>query len=142
MAMTRKQKIDLLQDIELFSNLSARALGLIADRMIDATFPAGQHIVRQGQVGTGFYVIVEGRVKVVRGSDLLARLGPKEFFGELSVLDQEPRMAHVVAEENTICLGLASWDFTKVLEDNPKITLGLLRVMARRLRAAASHPQH
>jgi CRP-like cAMP-binding protein len=51
-------------------------------------------------------------------------------------------MAHVVAEENTICLGLASWDFTKVLEDNPKITLGLLRVMARRLRAAASHPQH
>jgi CRP-like cAMP-binding protein len=142
MPMTRKQKADLLQRVELFSNLTARARGLIADRMVDATFAVGQHIVRQGQVGTGFYVIVEGRVKVVRGAEILARLGPHEFFGELSVLDQEPRMAHVVAEDATTCLGLASWDFTKLLEDNPKITLSMLRVLARRLRGASSQPHH
>ena len=142
MPMTKKQKADLLQHVELFSNLTARALGLIADQMLEATFTAGQHIVRQGQVGTGFYVIVQGRVKVVRGPDILARLGPNEFFGELSVLDQEPRMAHVVAEEATTCLALASWDFTKLLEDNPKITLSMLRVMARRLRNAATQPHH
>jgi CRP-like cAMP-binding protein len=142
MAMTRKQKTDLLERVELFSNLTAEALGLIADQMIDATFPSGQHIVRQGQVGTGFYVVVQGRVKVIRGQDVLARLGPNEFFGELSVLDQEPRMAHVVAEESTTCLALASWDFTKLLEDNPKIALSMLRVMAKRLRAAETHPQH
>jgi CRP-like cAMP-binding protein len=142
MTMTRKQKIDLLKRLDLFSNLTARALGLIADQMVDATFATGQYIVRQGQVGTGFYVVVAGRVKVVRGPDVLAHLGPNEFFGELSVIDQEPRMAHVVAEEPTTCLGLASWDFTKLLEDNPKITLSVLRVMARRLRSATSQPHH
>ncbi|MDR7522925.1 MAG: cyclic nucleotide-binding domain-containing protein [Armatimonadota bacterium] len=136
MAMTRTQKADLLRRVELFSGVPARALGLIADKTVEVAFEPGQYIVRQGQVGTGFYLVVSGRVRVVRGGQILARLGPGEFFGELSVLDQSPRVAHVLAEEPTTCLALASWDFTELLEKNPKIALGLLRTLARRLRAA------
>jgi CRP-like cAMP-binding protein len=69
-------------------------------------------------------------------------LGPGDFFGELSVLDQLPRMAHVIAEEPTSTLALASWDFEKLLEKNPKITLSLLREVARRLRDATESHRH
>jgi CRP/FNR family cyclic AMP-dependent transcriptional regulator len=142
MPMTRKQKTDLLRRVDLFGGVSARSLGLIADTAVDLAFPSGEYIVRQGQVGTGFYLIASGKVGVLHGSKRLASLGPGEFFGELSVLDQAPRMAHVIAEEPTVCLALASWDFTRLLERNPRIALAMLRVLARRLRAAADHPRH
>lgn len=142
MSMTKKDKISLLRKVGLFSGVSARSLGMIADQMLDRSFAAGEYIVRQGQVGTGFYVVVGGRVSVQRGGEVLARFGPGEFFGELSVLDQQPRVAHVIAEEPTVCLALPSWDFTKLLEHNPKIALGLLREVARRLREAANQPHH
>lgn len=142
MPMTRKQKTDLLKQVELFSGVSPRALGSIADRAVDVAFSSGQYIVRQGQVGTGFYLIVSGQVRIERGGDVVARMGSGQFFGELSVLDQAPRIAHVIAEEPTVCLALASWDFTKLLERNPKLTLSILREVARRLRAVTDHPHH
>lgn len=142
MPMTKKEKVAWLRKVPLFAELSPREIGLIADQVTEIDFPAGRYIVRQGQVGTGAYLVVSGRVRVERGGEVLTRLGPGEIFGELSVLDQMPRIAHVIAEEPTVCLGLASWDFSKLLERNPKITLGLLRELARRLRAASSLPHH
>ena len=140
--MTRKDKIALLRKVELFSGISPRSLGMIADRSAEIEFPKGRYIVRQGQVGTGCYLIVSGRVQVLRGGEILNRLGPGELFGELSLLDQMPRMAHVVTEEPTVCLAIASWDFTRLLEQNPKITLSILREVARRLRSISNLPQH
>ncbi len=142
MAMTKEQKTALLAGVSLFSEVGPSALGEIADLMTEIEFAPGRYIVRQGQVGTGFYLIAGGRAKVVRGNSEIAHLGPGDFFGELSVLDQSPRMAHVIAEEPTTCLALASWDLTQLLERTPKVTLALLRVVAGRLRAASEHPTH
>lgn len=142
MAMTSKKKRDLLRKVGLFAGMTERSLSAIAAKAVDITFAAGQYIVRQGQVGTGFYLITAGRAKVERGGQVLNTLGPGDFFGELSVLDQLPRMAHVVADEPTTCLALASWDFTRLLEDNPKIALTLLREVARRLRSATESHRH
>lgn len=142
MPMTKKEKIALLRNVPMFAEISPRSLSLVADKVTEIEFPAGRYVVRQGQVGTGCYLIVSGRVQVARGGEILNRLGPGEFFGELSVLDQMPRMAHVVAEAPTVCLGLASWDFTRLLERHPKITLGILREVARRLRAISNLPHH
>ncbi|MBI2246778.1 MAG: cyclic nucleotide-binding domain-containing protein [Armatimonadetes bacterium] len=128
--------------MSLFSELSPRALGSIADLASEIEFQAGRYIVRQGQVGTGFYLIVNGTARVVHNGKVLAQLGPGEFFGELSLLDQQPRMAHVIAEEPTACLALASWDFTRLLEKTPKLTLSVLREVARRLRALSEQHQH
>ena len=102
--------------------------------------PSGAVVVRHGEVGTGFFVIVEGRVRVIQDGATVAHLGPGEFFGELSVLDQLPRNAQVTADGPTRCLALASWDFEAALLENPALSLSILRGMARRLRAvAASH---
>lgn len=142
MAMTRKQKVDLLRRVRLFAQLGATARGEIADLMEEISFPAQRYIVRQGQVGTGFYLITSGRARVMRGDRTLNTLGPGDFFGELSVLDQSPRMAHVLTEEPTTVLALASWDFNKLLERNPKVTLAILKEVAARLRAVSESPAH
>jgi CRP/FNR family cyclic AMP-dependent transcriptional regulator len=70
----------------------------------------------------------------VRSGTTVARLGPGEFFGELSVLDGGPRVAQVVTEAPTTCLAIASWDFERVLRDEPGVALAVLRVVAARLR--------
>ncbi len=142
MAMTRKQKMDLLRGVELFAGLRPRALGEIADLMTEIEYPAGRYVVRQGQVGTGFYLIAGGRARVQRGDRTLNTLGPGDFFGELSLLDQSPRVAHVLTEEPTTVLALASWDFTKLLERNGKLTLAILKEVARRLRAQSDQHTH
>jgi len=72
----------------------------------------------------------------------VARLGPGEFFGELSVLDRMPRNATVAAESATSCLALASWDFDKVLLQEPALTLTILRGVARRLREVTESARH
>ena len=142
MELTKKEKIAWLRTVPLFKEVSPRSLALIADKVTVIEYPAGRYIVRQGQVGTGCYLIIRGRVRVERSGEALSRLGPGDFFGEISVLDQLPRIAHVITEEPTVCLGLASWDFAKLLEKNPKITLSILREVARRLRAVSTLPHH
>jgi len=142
MSMTRAQKIARLKKVSLFAELAPRAVASIADLVTEIEYPAGRYIVRQGQVGTGFYLISRGRAKVVRSNNVIAHLGPGDFFGELSVLDQAPRMAHVQAEQPTTCLALASWDLTRLLQRNPKVTIALLQVVASRLRAASDYHTH
>jgi len=142
MGITKKGKIDLLQKVQILADIPERALATIAAQAEVIDFPPGHYIVRQGQVGTGFYIVARGRVSVIRGTTTMTHLGPGEFFGELSVLDQQPRTAHVVADEPTTCLAIASWNFTKILEQYPKITLSILREVARRLKSAIDSPRH
>jgi len=140
--LTKNQKTTLLRKVSLFSGVGPKALGEIVGLMTEIDFAPERYVVRQGQVGTGFYLIAAGRARVVRGNNVIARLGPGDFFGELSVLDQTPRMAHVIAEEPTTCLALASWELSKLLEKNPKMTLALLRVVASRLRSVSEQHTH
>jgi CRP-like cAMP-binding protein len=114
----------------------------IADRMTEVDLPPDRVIVRQGEIGTGFFLIVRGHARVVRDDDLLAELGPGAFFGELSLVDQQPRIAHVITDEPTDCLAIASWDFETLLESQPRLTLALLRGVVRRLRETGEHHHH
>ena len=78
----------------------------------------------------------------MRDGETLSRLGPGEFFGELSLLDGQPRIANVVAEEPTTCLALASWDFEAILAEEPGVALAVLRGVARRLRSVSEDHRH
>jgi CRP/FNR family cyclic AMP-dependent transcriptional regulator len=135
MTLTDERRTQLLGACRLFTGLPDEQLRAIASSAQEVEFGKGRVIARQGEVGTGFFVVVDGTVRVVRDGETLATLGPGEFFGELSVLDGQPRIAQVVAEEPTRCLALATWDFERVLLDNPPVTLGILRGLAGRLRA-------
>jgi CRP/FNR family transcriptional regulator, cyclic AMP receptor protein len=140
--LTQDRRVELLAGCPLFKGIDADGLAKLAELATPVDFPAGHVIARQGEIGTGFFVIVSGGVRVVRDGTVVARLGPGEFFGELSVLDRMPRNATVAAEEATSCLALASWDFEKVLLDEPALTLAILRGVAARLREVSESARH
>jgi CRP-like cAMP-binding protein len=138
-AITSQQKAEWLARVPLFSGISSESMARLAEVAGEVDFPAGSWIVRQGQVGTGLYVLLSGRARVIRGSDELAELTEGEFFGELAVIDQQPRMASVQAETDTVCLALASWDLLSLLEHDSALSLNLIKGLTVRLRAADEH---
>jgi CRP-like cAMP-binding protein len=142
MALSSANRSSLLAACPLFTGVAPGGLGALADVATEVTFPAGHVIARQGEIGTGFFVIASGRVRVVRDGTVLAVLGPGDFFGELSVLDGRPRNAMVAAEEPTTCLAIASWDFEGALLANPAVTLAILKGLATRLREATDALRH
>jgi CRP-like cAMP-binding protein len=142
MTLTHDRRAELLAACPLFKGIDAEGVAHLADVATAVDFPPGHVIARQGDIGTGFFVIVSGLVRVVRDGTVVARLGPGEFFGELSVLDRLPRNATVAAEDETSCMALASWDFERVLLEQPALTLAILRGVATRLREVTESTRH
>jgi CRP/FNR family cyclic AMP-dependent transcriptional regulator len=142
MPLSRERKIELLGAMPLFDGLDADDLGGVADRTVEVDYGQGGVIVREGEIGTGFFVIVSGQVRVVRDGETVSTLGPGEFFGELSVLDHRPRNAQVAAAAPTTCLALASWDLEGVITEQPRVALSMLRVLATRLRDLTDAHRH
>ena len=142
MALTTEEKAAALLRVPLFQGISGDSMAALVALTGEQDFAAGQFIVRQGQVGTGLYLIMSGAVKVVRSLDELATLGPGDFVGELAVIDQQPRLASVQATEPTVCLALASWDLLALVERDPKLSLNLIRGLTARIRAAGEHHRH
>ena len=124
----------------LFASLPGRDVRSLAEATSVERHQAGSTVVKEGAPGTAFFVILEGRAQVVIGSRTITGLGPGDFFGEISLLDGDPRTASVVADSSLLCLRLGGNHFLQLLSDQPKLMLKLLREVARRLRAAESPP--
>lgn len=134
MTLTADRRAELIGGCPLFTGLEYGDLAAVAAVAIEVEYAADRVIAREGEIGTGFFIVVDGRVRVIRDGLTVAHLGPGEFFGELSVLDGGPRVAQVVAEVPTTCLAIASWDFERVLREEPGVALAVLKVVAARLR--------
>jgi len=142
MTLTRDRRNELLAAAPLFAEVDPAGLERIAERTIEVVFTDGHVIARQGEVGTGFFLIASGGAHVIRDGRTVATLGPGDFFGELSVLDGRPRIAQVVAAGETTCLALATWDLEAVITEQPSVALALLRALAERLRALTEADRH
>lgn len=142
MALSTDEKVAWLARVQLFRGCSPESLERIAAMTGEIEFPAAHHIVQQGLIGNGLYILIAGTARVVRGDEILAHLGPGDFFGELAVLDQLPRIASVIAEAPTTCLALASWDLIAEIERDPRLALNLLRELALRLRELEDLHRH
>jgi CRP-like cAMP-binding protein len=140
--LTQDRRTELLSACPLFGGVGSDDLAAIAEQALEVDFPADHVIARQGEIGSGFFVIVDGGARVVRDGQELARLGPGDFFGEMSVIDGLPRVAQVVATTDARCLALATWEFERLVLDHPTIGLAILRGLSARLRAPTEQPQH
>ena len=118
----------------MFSALSPKQLTTIAAGGKSLLFTPGQPIVEEGSAGIGFYLILEGRVKVRKGKRTLAELKTGDFFGEMSLFDAQPRSATVEAVIDTKCLGITSWAFMAMIRSDPEIAVNLMKELAARLR--------
>ena len=142
MTLTRDRRTELLAAAPLLAGVDPAGLELIADKTIEVVFTDGHVVARQGEVGTGFFLIASGGARVIRDGATIATLEPGDFFGELSVLDGLPRVAQVVAQGETTCLALATWDLEAIINEQPSVALALLRGLAGRLRTLTEAHTH
>jgi CRP-like cAMP-binding protein len=127
---------EFLARVPIFANCTAEEVKAISGVAQEGYFQPGQIIVTQGTPGQAFYLMLSGRVEILRDGVSLGAFGPGDFFGEMSLLDQAPRSATIRAIDHTSCLMLSSWDFKTLLERHPSIAIKLLEVLSRRLRVA------
>lgn len=135
---------ELLKNVPIFSELSGRDLDRLAKLMVPRTIAAGEVIVKERDQAAGFFIIISGKVEVVRGADgsnpqLLNTLGPNDFFGEMALFEGFPRSATVRTVEDTECLAMTRWDFLAELKNRPAIAVAMLPVLVRRLRTVEAH---
>lgn len=123
----------LIAEVPLFSGLSSRHVRKIAAIARIRRVPRLTDIVREGSVGTAFFVLLDGQAEVVR-KDRPVLLGPGSFFGELALLDDGPRTATVRALDESLLLEIPRSKFSGILKDEPTVARTLLRELARRLR--------
>jgi len=137
MKLPRKETnpiVEMLNQTPIWSGLSTQDLHSIVRSAKDRRYDAGQAIVKKDESGVGFYLILDGTVEVKSGETLLTKLGRGQFFGEMTVIDDEPRSADVIAVEPSRCLVLTPWAFEALVSNHPKIALKMLRELVRRLR--------
>lgn len=127
---------EFLARVPIFGDCTPQEIAAIAGVAQESTFEPNQIIVTQGAPGQAFYLILSGRVEILRDGSSLGAYGPGDFFGEMSLLDHAPRSATIRALETTTCMMLSSWDFRSLLEQHPGIAIKLLEILSRRLRVA------
>jgi CRP/FNR family cyclic AMP-dependent transcriptional regulator len=128
-----------LGQIPLFAELATEELDGLGACLRRRRYRKGEVVFLQGDPGTSLYIIETGRVRIALSSPegkevVLALLGPADFFGDLALLDGEPRSADAVAHEPSELLLLLRDDFLQFLGAHPRATAGLLAVLSRRLR--------
>jgi CRP-like cAMP-binding protein len=125
-----------LAELPLFEGLSKRHLRRIAKLARIRRFTAGSALIRAGEVGRAFYVLLDGTARVIRPNGRPRRLGVGDYFGEMALLDNAPRSADVVAEGEVLALTIDRSGFAKLLRSEPALTRALLSTLAARLRVA------
>lgn len=133
--MDNKQVIALLKSTPIFANTSEKSLESMIKSAVEKTVSPGEKVVQQGQGGVGFYLILEGKAEVIKDGTKLAELEAGNFFGELGVIDGQPRTADVVAVTETKCWILSQWAMKSIIANHPEVALSMLEELARRLRA-------
>lgn len=133
---TRDEWLPVLADVPLFRNLSRRHLKHVASLARLRRYGPGTTIVRAGDAGSAFFVLLDGTARVVTSKGRARRLGSGDFFGEMALLDDSPRSADVVADGEVLTMTISRSAFGKFLRTEPAVALELLRTLAARLRAA------
>ena len=133
-----------IEESRLFSGLSPGELQLLRSVVQEHTFPAGTMIFREGDPGDGLYVVKSGLVQIateVSKSDqrALSRIHPGDSFGDMAVLDQEPRSASASAEQDTVVFFVPREDLLQLLEKIPRLSASLVREVSQRLRDFNKH---
>lgn len=130
------EKVLFLKSIALFDKISTEELSPIANIAEECSVNCGQEIIHEGDQGDCMYLLVDGRVKVHSGERVFVELGEGSCFGEMAILDTEPRSASITAISDCVLLKISSDDFNDLLLEKPEISRAILTVLTHRLREA------
>jgi AAA family ATP:ADP antiporter len=133
-AMLTIEKVIMLKSVHMFEEASDEVLADVASIVEEMDVARGEVVFEKGEPGDSMYVIVEGGVRVYDGERTILDLGPRDIFGELALLDPEPRLASIAATAPTRLLRLDREAFLELMEANIEIVRGVLHVLCERLR--------
>jgi CRP/FNR family cyclic AMP-dependent transcriptional regulator len=125
---------NMIAQVPLFSGIEKKKLKAMAETFTERKYDTGEVIEKEGDMGVAFYLVKDGSVEIQKGKKTIAKLGRGQFFGEMALLDRQPRSASVVASEPTTCLLMTKWNFAGFIQSQPKLALAVMRELARRLR--------
>ncbi len=128
--------VTVLEKLPLFAGLSPRELGRIARLVGEVEVPAGARLAGMGETGRELFIILDGQARVTTKKGQSVRLGPGDFFGEMSLIDGEPRSASVEAGTPMRLVTLGYREFWRLLDEELTIVRKIMRTLSRRLRQA------
>ena len=133
-AVSFVERVRMLKNTALFSHTPESVLGTIVPVMHEVAFQQEQEIFAQGSLGTSLFIIYDGEVGIFNKWQLLTTFGRGEFFGELALLDAEPRSATAVALRAVRAFRIDQEDFYAVTEECPEVARSIMRELCRRIR--------
>jgi CRP-like cAMP-binding protein len=142
----KRRKLELLAKVPLFAGLNRHQLGKLLVKLFDKQYPAGEIIFREGDPGKAVFIVRAGKISISRTGDgvekPLATLGPGGYFGELALIDDQPRFAGARADEDSVLLILYKSHFDDLIEGHKALAIqvmeNLLKTLAGYVRAEQS----
>ena len=139
--MAQEENKAFLRRVPLFQSLNEAQLDVLTTGSLRRNYPRGRTIVAEGEPSQSLYILLSGRAKVQRSDSegkevILAVIGPGEFFGEMSLIDDAPRSASVITLESSDFMAINKDGFKAMLMQNTDIGMQVMRGLVRRLREA------
>jgi CRP-like cAMP-binding protein len=133
MALRRDAKVELIKRVPLFARCSRKELAEIAKAADEIEFRPGKELIRQGERGREFFVLVDGSVDVSKDGRKVNTLGPGDFFGEIALVANTPRTATVTTATDVDLLVVTAQSFRSLLDHQPQLATKVLEALAERL---------
>jgi CRP/FNR family transcriptional regulator, cyclic AMP receptor protein len=134
-SMSTIENITVLKSLEVFRDIPPHDLARIAYILKEKEVSPGEEIIREGELGTSMFIIVEGRVRVHFQGKEVAVLGSGASFGELAALDPEPRSASVTALNDALLLELEGSALYTLMSKRPDVARAIIHILCQRVRA-------
>jgi CRP-like cAMP-binding protein len=131
--MQHNSKIDLIKRVPLFASASKSELAEIASIADEIDLPEGRVVIKEGDSGREFFVLIDGTAEVERGGKKVADLGAGDFFGEIALIAKTPRNATITTTSPVRALVITDRSFRRLLDHQPTIAVGVLVALAERL---------
>ncbi len=140
------EKILFLKSVPIFSGMTGEELMVLAEIVEEIEIKEGETVFRENDPGEDLFVIVRGKVNIIRSEGtpseaIIAMLEERECFGEMSILDDEPRSATVRTAADTLLLKIQQDEFRELIREEPDVAFKVFRVFTRRLRNAQPEPE-
>jgi CRP-like cAMP-binding protein len=131
---------DAFASVPLFAGATEKELRQVAELAREEWFRSGEDIVTQGHSSGPFFLITDGEASVLVNDTEVRKIGPGDFFGEMSLIDHQPRSATIRAATDVTTLSISSWDFLTLLERHWDLTHKLLVTLSQRVRERDADP--
>ncbi|WP_159467506.1 cyclic nucleotide-binding domain-containing protein [Dyadobacter sp. 3J3] len=132
--ISEMERVIVLKNTKLFSQTPENVLSSIAPIMKEVMYQEGQEIFAKGDPGDSMFIIYSGEIGIYDGPKQLALFDKGEIFGELALLDTEPRSASTVAESDVLLFRVDQEDFFELMEERDEILRNVLRILCQRIR--------